>query len=81
MGGVVTPALTRIDRRPGQPSVNAVTSVSSVRPKLEDFDENQRREIGVSLRDCSEHLPSTACSFDITDADFQVPFTLFRDSG
>jgi rhodanese-related sulfurtransferase len=32
MGGVVTPASTRIDRRPGQPSVNAVTSVSSARP-------------------------------------------------
>jgi hypothetical protein len=31
MGGVVTPASTRIDIRPGQPSVNAVTSVSSVR--------------------------------------------------
>ena len=26
------PASTRIDRRPGQPAVNAVTSVSSVRP-------------------------------------------------
>ena len=32
IGGVVTPASARIDRRPGQPSVNAVTSVSAVRP-------------------------------------------------
>ena len=31
-GGAVIPASTRMDRRPGQPSVNAVTSVSSVRP-------------------------------------------------
>jgi hypothetical protein len=31
-GGVVIPASTRRDRKPAQPSVNAVTSVSSVRP-------------------------------------------------
>jgi hypothetical protein len=30
MGGVVIPASTRIDRRPGQPSVNTVNSVLSV---------------------------------------------------
>src|SRR5215213_5432139 len=31
-GGFVTPALSRTVRRPGQPSVKAVTSVVSVRP-------------------------------------------------
>ena len=34
IGGFVTPASARIDRRPGQPSVNAVTSVSSVWPTI-----------------------------------------------
>ena len=38
---------------------------------------DQRRDVGVSLRDCSEHLPPSACSFDIADAHLQVPFTLF----
>jgi hypothetical protein len=32
IGRVVTPASARIDRRPGQPSVNAVTFVAAVRP-------------------------------------------------
>jgi hypothetical protein len=32
IGRVVTPASARIDRRPGQPSVNAVTFVVAVRP-------------------------------------------------
>ena len=37
IGGFVTPASARIDRRPGQPSVNAVSSVSSVRPTVSRF--------------------------------------------
>jgi hypothetical protein len=32
IGHVVTPASARIDRRPGQPSVTAVTFVAVVRP-------------------------------------------------
>ena len=38
---------------------------------------DQRRDVGVSLRDRSEHLPPSTCSFDISDAHLQVPFTLF----
>src|SRR5689334_21796986 len=37
IGGFVTPASARIDRRPGQPSVNAVSSVSSVPPTVSRF--------------------------------------------
>ena len=29
---------------------------------------DQRRDVGVSLGDCSEHLPTFAGSFDIADA-------------
>jgi hypothetical protein len=36
-----------------------------------------RRDVGVSLRDRSEHLPASGRSFDIPDADLQVPFALF----
>src|SRR5271169_4368939 len=38
---------------------------------------DQRRDVGVSLRDRSEHLPPSTCSFNISDTDLQVPFTLF----
>jgi hypothetical protein len=34
IGGFVTPALVKTARRPGQPSVNAVTSVVLVRPTV-----------------------------------------------
>src|ERR1700677_2727799 len=36
-GGFVTPAAARIDRRPEQPSVNAVRSLSSVQPTASRF--------------------------------------------
>jgi hypothetical protein len=70
MGGVVIPASTRIDRRPRHFSV--VGSANSSK-----FSTDQRREVGVGLCDCAEHLPASAGSFDIPDADLQVPFTLF----
>ena len=38
---------------------------------------DQRRDIGVSLGDCSEHLPTSTRSFDIADANLQVTFALF----
>jgi hypothetical protein len=38
---------------------------------------DQRRDVSVSLGDRSEHLPASARSFDISDADLQVPFTRF----
>ena len=38
---------------------------------------DQRRDVGVSLRDRSEHLPPSACGFNISDTDLQVPFPLF----
>ena len=76
-GGVVIPASTRIDRRPGQPSVNAVTSVSIGSANGAKALSDQRRDVGVGLRDCSEHLPTSTRSFDIADANLQVTFALF----
>ena len=38
---------------------------------------DQRRDVCDSLRARSEHLPPSTCSFNISDADLQVPFTLF----
>ena len=38
---------------------------------------DQRRDVGVGLRHCSEHLPTSARCFDIADAHFQVTFALF----
>ena len=77
MGGVVIPASTRIVRRPGQPSVNAVTSVSSVRPTARRHWRISVEMSVSSLRDRSEHLPASARSFDIADADLQVFVALF----
>ena len=71
------PASTRMDRRPGQPSVNAVTSVSPVRPNGAKALLDKHRDVGVSLGDCSEHLPTSTRSFDIADANLHVTFALF----
>ena len=38
---------------------------------------DKHRDVGVSLRDCSEHLPTSARSFDIADANLHVTFALF----
>ena len=38
---------------------------------------DQRRDVGVSLGDCSEHLPTSTRSFDIADANLHVTFALF----
>ena len=38
---------------------------------------DKHRDVGVSLGDCSEHLPTSARSFDIADANLQVTFALF----
>src|SRR2546423_7179277 len=38
---------------------------------------DQRRDVGASLGDRSEHLPASAGCLDVTDADLQVPFALF----
>jgi hypothetical protein len=38
---------------------------------------DQRRDVGVGLRHCSEHLPTSARCFDIADAHFQVTFARF----
>jgi hypothetical protein len=44
IGGFMTPAATRIDCRPGQPSVNAVTAVSAVRPTV-----SRLRRISIAI--------------------------------
>ena len=38
---------------------------------------DKHRDVGVSLGDCSEHLPTSAGSFDIADAHLHVTFALF----
>jgi len=44
IGGFLQPASARIDRRPGAPSVNAVTSVSAARPTV-----SRLRRISVAI--------------------------------
>ena len=74
-GGAVIPASTEMGRRPGQPSVNAVTSVSSVRPTA-----LCRINVVISVSALAT-APNTADlhspSFDIADANLQVTFALF----
>ena len=71
----VTPASARIDRRPGQPSVNAVTLVAAVRPTASEAPANLIRNVGVGSGDGTEDLPPAVGCLDVANANFQMPVT------
>src|SRR3954449_3776012 len=60
-------------RSPGQPSVNAVSTVLSVRPTPSRLRRIRACEVRVGLRHGAEDLPPAARRLDIADPDLQVP--------
>jgi hypothetical protein len=75
IGGFVIPASVRIDCRPGQPSVNATTAVSAVRPTHLEVSPDQHGHVGVGPCDSIKDLPLSRGCFDIADANLEMPFT------
>ena len=75
-GGSVTPALTRIERSPEQPSVNAVSSVSVGLADLGKAAPDQRLDRGVGLGDRGENLPGSVRRLDVAEADFEMPLAV-----
>jgi hypothetical protein len=76
IGGCVTPASARTVRRPGQPSVKAVISVSSFGPAVSTV-RRIRAVMSVSALHDAENLAATSLRFDVADADLKVAFALF----
>jgi hypothetical protein len=77
MVGCVTPALVRTVRRPGQPSVKAVTLVTSVRPMASRVRPDQRGDVGLGPGHGTENLAATVNRLDVADANLQVTFAVF----
>ena len=60
-------------RSPGQPSVNAVSVVPSVRPDGLEAAADQGSEVRLGLGDGAEDLPPSGRRLGIADPDLQVP--------
>jgi hypothetical protein len=80
IGGFVTPALTRMDRRPGRPSVNAVTLGVVGSAKGLKIAVNQRRYVDPGLRDSAEYLSASGRRLDVADTNLQMSFVGFAAS-
>ena len=75
-GGLVMPALTRIERSPEQPSVNAVSSVSVVCADIGKAAPDQRLDRGIGLCHCGENLTGSVRRFDVAETDFEMPLAI-----
>ena len=73
---MVTPALTRIERSPEQPSVKAVRSVSVRLANLLEATLDQRFDRRIGLCDRGENLPAAVRRLDIAKADFEMPLAI-----
>ena len=72
----MTPASTRIERSPEQPSVNAVISVSPCLADLGKAALDQRHDRGVGLCHGGENLPGSPGCLDIAEPDFEMALAL-----
>ncbi len=65
-----------MERRLGEPSVNPVTAVLLVRPKVKGA-ADQRQDFSPGLRNSAEYLSAAGSCLDVADTNFQVSFASF----
>jgi hypothetical protein len=76
IGGFLQPASARIDRRPGAPSVNAVNSVSAVRPTVSRLRREHHGDLRLRLRHGAAYWSAAAAGLDVPDPNLQMPLAL-----